>query len=64
MKKRLQGVRFEIPEDKTHITKFVDATIDMSKIVAYKVDEPEHDIVGTVEILLAKHGCEGTADKD
>ena len=64
MKKRLHDVRFEIPENETQITKFVDTSIDMSKIYAHEVDEPEHDIVGTVESSLTKHGREGTADKD
>ena len=64
MKKRLHGVRFEIPENKAQITKFVDTSIDISKIDAHKVDEPEHDIVVTVESSLTKHGFEGTADKD
>ena len=63
MKKRLHDVRFEIPEKETQITKFVDTSIDMSKIDACKVDEPEHDIVGTVEDSLTKHRHEGTADK-
>ena len=59
----MRDVRFDIPEDKTQITKFVDTSIDMSKIDACKVDEPEHDIVGTVEDSLTKHRHEGTADK-
>ena len=64
MKKILHDVRFDIPEDKTQITKFVDTSIDTSKIDAYKVDEPEHDVVGTEETSLTKHGREGTTDKD
>ena len=63
MKKRLHDVRFEVPEDKTHITNFVDTSIRMSKIDACKVDEPEHDVVGTVEGSLTKLECKGTADK-
>ena len=64
MRKRLHDVRFEVPEDKTQIAKFADTSIDMSKIDACKVDEPEHDVVGTVGSSLTKHGCEGMADKD
>ena len=64
MMKRLHDVRFEIPENKTQIAKFAGTSLDMSKTDAYKVDEPEHDIVGTVESTLTKHGCEGTADND
>ena len=52
MKKILHDVRFEIPENETEITKFIDTSIDMSKIDACKVDEPEHDSVGTVESSL------------